>query len=113
MKEIQVNSAIKDVLTSVGCKYVELVTPKINKENLIVTEDGKVIGIDEQIKNLKENYKELFGPLVTGVGDPDEGIPNGSVKKNPWSKEYFNLTEQARIFKTNPELAAQLMNQSK
>jgi len=30
------------------------------------------------------------------------------VEKNPWAKETLNLTEQARILKENPTLAAKL-----
>jgi hypothetical protein len=36
----------------------------------------------------------------------------GAVK-NPWSKEHFNLTEQARILKEDPNLAKQLEAQAK
>ena len=31
---------------------------------------------------------------------------------NPWKKETFNLTDQGKIFKENPDLAKQLMGQS-
>lgn len=40
---------------------------------------------------------------------PEPGNKNGDGKINPWSKETFNLTEQGRILKTNPELARKLM----
>lgn len=40
-----------------------------------------------------------------------DGQPGGF--KNPFSKEHFNLTEQARLFKTDPELYKRLKAQAK
>jgi len=78
-----------------------------------------VIGQDEEttkarvttLKNLwnaaleqavQERFKEKGrNPHDTG-GD-------GDTTKNPWSKEHFNLTEQGRLLRENPELAKQLM----
>lgn len=40
---------------------------------------------------------------------PKSGAGNNSAG-NPWSKEHFNLTEQGKILKENPELAKQLMS---
>lgn len=34
-----------------------------------------------------------------------------STEKNPWSKENFNLTEQGRLFRDNPEKACQMAAQ--
>lgn len=31
----------------------------------------------------------------------------GTAVKNPWSKDHFNLTEQGKLLKTNPQLATQ------
>src|SRR5690606_10229090 len=37
----------------------------------------------------------------------------GTVDRNPWSPEHFNLTEQGRIMRENPQLAARLMKEAK
>jgi len=34
------------------------------------------------------------------------------VEKNPWAKETLNLTEQARILKEDPQLAAKLKSEA-
>ena len=72
-----------------------------------------MLGIDEQLTALKEQYKDLFKPDLKGQGNPNNigGTPPGV--KNPWSKEHFNLTEQGRILRENPELAAQLQAAAK
>lgn len=106
IKEININSAIQAKLTDT--KYPDLLISKFDKTKLSVAADGTVLGIDEQLTTLKETYKELFVPPVKGR-DPEnkDRIPPGG-QKNPWSKEHFNLTQQAKILKENPELAAQL-----
>ncbi|WDU82280.1 hypothetical protein [Caloramator sp. Dgby_cultured_2] len=42
-----------------------------------------------------------------GSGSNPAGGTNSTIK-NPWAKETFNLTEQAKILKENPALAEQL-----
>lgn len=44
---------------------------------------------------------------------PNPGSPGGTAQTNPWKKESFNLTEQGRILRENPELAKQMMAQAK
>lgn len=78
-----------------------------------------VVGVDEEttkakvttLKNLwntaleqavKERFKEKGR-------DPYDTSGSGNTVKNPWSKEHFNLTEQGRLLRENPELAKQLM----
>lgn len=44
---------------------------------------------------------------------PNSGGGGGSGQINPWKKETFNLTEQGRLLRDNPELARQMMAQAK
>lgn len=44
---------------------------------------------------------------------PNPGSPGGPGQTNPWKKETFNLTEQGRLLRENPELAKQMMAQAK
>lgn len=53
---------------------------------------------------LENAVKERFKESGRTPHEPD----GGDTTKNPWSKEHFNLTEQARILRENPELAATL-----
>ena len=48
---------------------------KIDREKLIVSDDGTVSGLDEQMKGLKESYKDLFNPVLSGrnPANPDGG----------------------------------------
>jgi len=57
-------------------------------------------------KAVEEKFKE------SGRTPPNTG-GGGSGQTNPWKKETFNLTEQGRIIRDNPELARQMMAQAK
>lgn len=48
--------------------------------------------------------------LAKPAGPAGSGAPQfaGHVARNPWAKESLNLTEQARVSRDNPALAAQL-----
>lgn len=105
LKDITINSAIQAKLTDT--KYSDLLTGKFDRTKLSVAADGTVVGIDEQLAVIKETYKDLFTPVVSGRQPNNTGGSPLGVK-NPWSKEHFNLTEQGKILKENPELAAQL-----
>lgn len=110
IKDMTITAAIQSKLTD--AKYPDLLLTKFDQSKLSIAEDGTVLGIDEQLTALKEQYKDLFKPDLKGR-EPNNtgGTPPGT--KNPWSKEHFNLTEQGRILRENPELAAQLQAAAK
>jgi hypothetical protein len=107
IKEMKIEAAIQAKLTD--AKHPDLLIGKFDKTKLSLSEDGsQVFGIDEQLTVLKEQYKDLF--TVDVKGNPPynkDKTPPGT--KNPWSKEHFNLTEQGRLLRENPELAKQFM----
>lgn len=110
IKEMTINAAIREKLTD--AKYPDLLITKFDKSKLVVADDGTVSGIDDQLTQIKEQYKDLFIPEVKG-NPPFNNDKSASGIKNPWSKEHFNLTEQGRIMRENPELAKQLMASAK
>ena len=109
MKDMTLTNAIK--LAVAGQVHDEgLVAGLVDKSKLILGDDGKVTGLDEQVKSLKESKSFLFkekGPEGTG-GSKGNGGKGKPGEKNPWSKEHFNLTEQGKILREDPERAAQL-----
>lgn len=62
----------------------------------------KKLWTDALEKAVQERFKEKGR-------DPYDTSGSGDTVKNPWSKEHFNLTEQGRLLRENPELAKQLM----
>lgn len=66
----------------------------------------KKLWTDALEKAVQERFKEKGR-------DPYDTSGSGDTVKNPWSKEHFNLTEQGRLLRENPELAKQLMANAK
>lgn len=112
LKELTMTNAIKLALN--GKVHDEaLAAGLIDKEKLVI--DGeKIIGLDEQIKSLQESKAFLFkqedqqqnGFRIGGNGQGN-AVPN-----NPFSKEHWNLTEQGRLYKDNPDLYKSLLVQA-
>ena len=110
IKDMTITAAIQSKLTD--AKYPDLLLTKFDRSKLSIAEDGTVLGIDEQLTALKEQYKDLFKADIKGREPNNTGGAQPGTK-NPWSKEHFNLTEQGRILRENPELAAQLQAAAK
>lgn len=104
-KETSIELALRDE----KAKNIKAVKALLDLEK--VSLDGNnLIGLEEQLKTLKEKESYLFGEDTIRGREPNKD--NNSVgeeyKNNPWSREHFNLTEQGKIFKENPELAKKL-----
>lgn len=114
LKQIQINNAVEKALITAKAKNIKAVKALLDLEKAEL--DGDTIkGLDEQLKKLQEgdDSKFLFDVQSSNKqqfkgfkpGESIDGTPSG---KNPWSKEHFNLTEQGKIYRENPELAKQL-----
>ncbi|MGG1598044.1 phage scaffolding protein [Paenibacillus naphthalenovorans] len=121
IKDMAVSTAIK--LAVAGQVHdPDLVAGLLDKTKIEIDENGNVkAGLDDQIKALRESKAFLFveqkpagQPKFKGASPADgSGGGAGGGQKNPWSREHFNLTEQGRIIRENPELAKQLMAAAK
>lgn len=110
IKTNEFNYALDSALTSAKCKNSKALKALLDIEG-IKYQDGKLNGLEEQLNALKESDSYLFETSVPantgGVGNFARGT---NQITNPWAKETFNLTEQARLLKENPTLAAQFRN---
>ncbi|MCH1965942.1 phage scaffolding protein [Paraclostridium sordellii] len=59
LKDLKLTNAIKLAITD-SAQDIDLVTGLIDKSKLILSEDGKVTGLDEQVTGLKESKSFLF-----------------------------------------------------
>lgn len=101
VKEIRLDSAIKSAITNAHDSG--LVANLIDRSKLIMGEDGTLTGIKEQLEVLQKEKAFLFKSANGGGGYNPAGGNN--PQKNPFAKETFNLTEQGKMFKENPEQA--------
>ena len=91
LKENNINHAIETSL--LGKVYdSKIVAGLIDKEKIVISEDGNVIGLDEQVKALhdekaflfvpnKEETNESATPRFTGGGNPQNNIGQGDGDK--------------------------------
>lgn len=115
LKDLQLSTAVK--LHVAGMVHdPDIVLGLLDKTKIAIDDDGNIkAGLDDQIKALRESKAFLFvekdanNTRFRGAKPPEgSGNDGGGGQKNPWSKEHFNLTEQGKILRENPELAKQL-----
>lgn len=103
MKNLRISDAIKMAIAS-DAQDVDIVSGLVDREKLIMGEDGKITGLKEQVEALKKNKPFLFKAAGPKPGyHPNAGEGGGNT--NPFAKETFNLTEQGKLFRENPEQA--------
>lgn len=112
-KDFQIEKALRDA----NARHPDLIKREFNTDHITV-KDGKLIGFDEQMNQVKEKYSDLFEeekPKGLQGKQPVPGDDGGRQKpdKNPFAQETLNLTEQARIMKEDPDLAQKLKSQAK
>lgn len=98
IKDMTISAAIQSKLTDT--KYPELLTTKFDKSKLVIGTDGTVSGIDEQLTTLKETYKDLFVPNVSGKNPNNSGGSLGN------KTEIEQLQEQLKTAKRLDERIA-------
>jgi hypothetical protein len=114
LNDLAVSSAVKLALAG-EVHDPEMVLGILDKTKIKVADDGKVEGLDDQVKALQSSKAFLFVEKDDDGKGRFKGIKPGESKdkgsagqKNPWKKETLNYTEQGRILKEDPELAKQL-----
>ena len=114
IQDMQFNYSLEGALKSANVRNIKAVKALLKLEDVKL--DGEtIIGLNNQLEALKESDSYLFveeqqQPKFSGVNPVDGAkTPQGY---NPWKKESFNLTDQGKIFKENPELAKSLMGQA-
>lgn len=103
MKELKLSTAIKLALGDTA-QDAELVAGLFDKSKLILSEDGKVTGLEEQLKALKKEkaflFKEEKAPQqqIRG-GKPADGKGTPPVDKKPSEMTY---SEMCAYLEANP-----------
>lgn len=103
MKELKLSTAIKLALGDTA-QDAELVAGLFDKSKLILSEDGKVTGLEEQLKSLKKEkaflFKEEKAPQqqIRG-GKPADGKGTPPVDKKPSEMTY---SEMCAYLEANP-----------
>ena len=105
LKKLKLDNAIALQIAD-KAQDVDIVSGLINRDKLIVNEDGSITGLTEQVEALQKNKAFLFKATSGNQGYTPKGGQTPTV--NPFAAETENLTEQGRIFKENPTEARRL-----
>lgn len=103
MKELKIITAIK-LAVGESAQDADLVAGLFDKSKLILSEDGKVTGLEEQLKSLKKEKAFLFKeekpqqPQLKG-GKPVEGSGAPPAEKKPSEMTY---SEMCKYLESNP-----------
>lgn len=111
LQQLKLNNAVELALRDAKAKNAKAVLANIDMGK--VSLDGEnLLGFSEQVEGLKKTDAYLFEDKKHLQVDDGKGVTT-PPEKNPWSKDTYNLTEQAKIFKSNPELAKKLAEEAK
>ena len=112
LKQQKKDFALELKLRDSKAKNPKAVKALLSVDKILINDDGTITGLDEQLTALKESDGYLFGEDKLGGKPPATG--DNVPKKNPFKKGLdFNLTEQARLLRDEPETAKLLMAQAK
>lgn len=107
-----INAEVKLLAAEMGLIDADAALALMDKANVAVDEHGAVKGVKEALEALvaaKPWLKKQAGGQVGSATNPPGA---GGAETNPWKKETFNLTNQAKILKENPALAARLKQEA-
>ncbi|MCM1564917.1 MAG: phage scaffolding protein [Dehalobacter sp.] len=106
VKQLQFDHTLDAALSDAKVKNIKAIKALLTIDNIKL--DGEsLIGLTDQLEALKKSDAYLFDQALGGQTPPNYGGGSPGVK-NPWKKETFNLTDQGKILRENPELAKQL-----
>lgn len=98
----QIQTVLKD-----GQYSVNVLDPEGNPRT---NDEGKPFSVADLVAEMKSN--DVFAPAFpsqnSGSGNPPNGGSGGGNVTNPWKSDTKNITEQAKMTKENPVLAAQM-----
>lgn len=105
IKDMKYDAAIEKSLSN--AIHPDLVSGKVDRSKLKLNEDGTVTGLDEQVKSLKETYKDMFKPDKKGKTPPNpEGGNPLAVTKEEFDK--MGYLSKVKLKNENPELYTSL-----
>ena len=107
LKELQLNNAIK-LSVAKDANDADDILAFIKKDELELQEDGKVKGLDEAVKSLKESKPYLFAEeKPTGRTPYDGGSSNGGITQDQFNN--MTVSEREDLFESNRKLYDQLL----
>lgn len=112
IKQINFDRKLEKAISSVKGKNPRAIKALLDIDKIQV-DDDKLIGFEEQIKQLQESDSYLFGDDTLGGREPNPSKePPKTQIENPWETGKVNLTKQAELLESDPKLAKQLIEKA-
>lgn len=102
---IKFDSAIEKALT--GAKHIDLLSTKFDRTKLKLNDKDEVEGIEEQLKAIKESYKDLFTPEKSGKSPANKDDEFTGITVEQFNK--MSYSERTKLYSENHELYTQLV----
>jgi chromosome segregation ATPase len=116
IKQDKISKAITDKLSELNVDSSAIPDERdllLLRNKVELTDDGKVMVGEKELDEFMEEHKDsprmkkiIKAPQNNGGGSGNAG--GAGSGHNPWSKDHYNLTEQGRILREDPERAKQL-----
>lgn len=109
LAETQKTNAVKLALKDSGTVNTELLFGQVNMDNVIIQDDGKVSGLDDQLATFKESMPYLFQE-ASGTAKPKivaEGNPSATPPAS-YDLAKMSYKEVAKLKAEQPEVFEQL-----
>lgn len=103
-RQSQLNNAIKLAVAKEANDANDVLT-LLNKDQLELSEDGTVKGLEDAINTLKESKPYLFTPVKPKGYTPPEG-GNPTLSKQEF--DAMNYADKEKLYQENPEVFKQL-----
>lgn len=108
MQALRMSTAIQLAIGD-SANDASIVEGLINRDKLVLGDDNKVVGLEEQLATLRKEKAFLFKQDQSKPATYDGANKGaGANVSNPFMKETLNLTEQAKLMRENPAQAQQL-----
>lgn len=97
--------ALRAAISKTGCTDADyLIYKHGGLDKFTFDKDGNPVGVDDVVKSYKEANPILF-PTGRKEQKYQPAGGSGSHSTNPFAKDTFNLTEQGKMLRENPEQA--------
>ncbi|RDU21933.1 phage scaffolding protein [Anaerosacchariphilus polymeriproducens] len=107
--DMEFNSVLDAAISEYGAKNAKAVKALLEMDSLKESKN-QADDIKKAVEAVKNDNDYLFNSTDTPRFAQGTNQGQQSITNNPWKKDTFNLTEQGKIMRENPELAKQLMN---
>ena len=123
MFDLVVEQGLTEQLTTgearVVPEMVRAVKALIKAEHAVELKDGAALIDGAPMAEFVTGWKAsdtgrvyLAAPVSSGGGAPPAAPSAQAAQPNPWARESFNLTEQGRLLREDPDLATRLQKKA-